>query len=83
MPWGPKDAKKHTKKASTPKKKRQWAHVADSMLESGKSEGAAIRAANAVVKGIPSVSQSRVSNPKKEDKKSRPKTRRSTVKEKK
>ena len=50
MPWKAKDAKRHTKKATTPKKKRQWAHVADSMLESGKSEGAAIRAANAVVK---------------------------------
>jgi uncharacterized protein YdaT len=50
MPWTAKDATRHTKKAKTPKKKRQWAHVADSMLSRGASEGAAIRAANAVVK---------------------------------
>lgn len=50
MPWTAKDAQRHTHKASTPKKKRQWSHVADSMLERGASEGAAIRAANAVVK---------------------------------
>lgn len=50
MPWKPEDAKRHTKKATTPKKKRQWSHVADSMLTRGASEGAAIRAANAVVR---------------------------------
>ncbi len=50
MPGGPKDAARHTKKAKSPKAKRQWAHVADSMLARGKSEGAAVRAANAVVK---------------------------------
>jgi len=49
-PWKPKDAKRHTKKADTPKRARQWAHVADNMLASGKSEGAAVRAANAAVK---------------------------------
>lgn len=44
-------AGKFTKKANTPKKRRQWDHVYHSMLASGKSEGAAIRAANASVKG--------------------------------
>jgi hypothetical protein len=50
MPWTAKDAKRHTKKANTPKKKRQWEHVADSALAKGASEGSAIRQANAVVK---------------------------------
>ena len=50
MPWTPKDATRHTKKAKSPKAKRQWAHVADSVLAKGGSEGAAIRQANAVVK---------------------------------
>jgi hypothetical protein len=49
MPWGPSDAPRHTKKARTAKQKRQWAHVSNSMLDRGKSEGAAVRAANAVV----------------------------------
>lgn len=50
MPWNPKDAKRFTKKAKSAKKKRQWSHVADSMLKRGESEGAAIRAANGVIK---------------------------------
>jgi len=50
MPWGASDATRHTKKATTPSKKRQFAHVANSMLKRGYSEGRAIRAANAVVK---------------------------------
>ena len=50
MPWEPKDATRHTKKANTAKKKRQFAHVANSMLERGASEGRAIRGANAAVK---------------------------------
>lgn len=49
MPWEPKDAYRHTHKASSPKAKRQWAHVADSALERGASEGSAIRQANSVV----------------------------------
>ena len=51
MPWGASDAQRHTKKASTPKKKRQWADVATGGLSRGLSEGAAIREANAVVAG--------------------------------
>jgi hypothetical protein len=49
MPWKASDAKKHTKKADTPKKQKQWADVADSALSRGVSEGSAIRQANAVV----------------------------------
>lgn len=44
-------AEEFTKSANTDKKKRQWQHVYDSMKKSGKSAGAAIRAANAAVKG--------------------------------
>jgi hypothetical protein len=50
MPWTPGDAKRHTKKANSPKKARQWGHVANDALEHGASEGSAIRQANAVVK---------------------------------
>ena len=53
MPWSPSEAKGHTKKANTPKKRRQWAAIANSMLESGKSEGAAIAAANAAMDSAP------------------------------
>lgn len=49
MPWTPRDAYSHTKKANTPKKQRQWAHVANSALERGLDDAAAIREANAVV----------------------------------
>jgi uncharacterized protein YdaT len=50
VPWTPRDAKRHTKKAKSGKSQRQWSHVADSMLDRGYSEGRAIRAANSVVK---------------------------------
>lgn len=50
MPWSAQDAKSHTKKASSPKKKKQWSAVANSALKRGASEGSAIRQANAVVK---------------------------------
>lgn len=50
MPWPPEDAEKKTKKASSPKAKRQWADVADSVLSKTGDEGRAIREANAVVK---------------------------------
>lgn len=50
MPWKPSDALRHTKKARSPKAKRQFAHVANSMLERTGDEGIAIRAANAVVR---------------------------------
>lgn len=50
MPWRSTSAKRFTGKAKSKTAKRQWAHVANSMLKSGKSKGAAIRAANGVVK---------------------------------
>ena len=50
MPWKSKDAGRHTKKAKSGKSQRQWSHVANSMLSRGYSEGAAVRAANGVVK---------------------------------
>jgi hypothetical protein len=43
-------AEKHTKKADTPKAKRQWQHVRDSEAARGASKGEAIRKANAVVR---------------------------------
>jgi hypothetical protein len=52
MPWKPGDAKSKTKAASTPKAKRQWAHVANSALARGASEGSAVRQASAVVKHV-------------------------------
>jgi uncharacterized protein YdaT len=50
MPWKAKDAKRHTKKAKSPKRKRQWREVANSVLRRTGDEGRAIRAANSVVK---------------------------------
>jgi hypothetical protein len=51
MPWtSNKDAKRHTRKANTPKKQRMWRHVAEGMRKRGYGEGAAVRAANGVVK---------------------------------
>lgn len=50
MPWSPRDASSKTKKAKSPTAKRQWAHVADSVLRKTGDEGRAIREANAVVK---------------------------------
>lgn len=50
MPWSPKDASRHTKKAKSPVAKRQWRDVANSVLERTGSEGRAVREANAVVK---------------------------------
>jgi hypothetical protein len=50
MPWASGDARRHSKRADTPKKQRQWADVADSALARTGDEGRAIREANAVVK---------------------------------
>lgn len=49
MPWTPRDAYRHTKRASTPALQRQWSHVANSELEKTGDEALAIRAANSVV----------------------------------
>jgi hypothetical protein len=50
MPWQPKEAKRKTHKANTPKKQRQWSDVANSVLAKTGDEGRAVREANAVVK---------------------------------
>ena len=47
MPWTSSDAK--TLKAKSPKAKRQWAHVANSVLARTGNDARAIRAANAAV----------------------------------
>ena len=49
MPWKPSQATKHDKQAKTPKLKRKWAHIANSVLESTGSEARAIRAASSKV----------------------------------
>ena len=50
MPWSARDAKAKTKKASSPKAKRQWAKVANKVLGDTGDEGKAVRIANAAVK---------------------------------
>lgn len=49
MPWTAQDAQKKTKKADTDAKKKKWAKIANAALRSGKSEGSAIRIANAAM----------------------------------
>ena len=49
MPWQPRDATRHTAKATTAKLRRMWAHVANQVLKDTKSEARAVRAANAAV----------------------------------
>jgi hypothetical protein len=50
MPWQAKDAKAKTKKATSPKAKRQWAKVANKVLGDTGDEAKAVRIANAAVK---------------------------------
>jgi len=50
MPWTPNSAGRHTKKAKSPKAKRQWAAVANNVLQETGDEGRAIASANAAVK---------------------------------
>ena len=50
MPWRPSDVSGKTKKAKSPKSKRQWSKIANKLLASGKPEGQAIREANGVIK---------------------------------
>lgn len=49
MPWRSSQAKAHTQRANTPKRKRQWAHTANNVLKRTGDEARAIRTANAVV----------------------------------
>jgi cation transport regulator ChaB len=55
MPWSPNDGPaRHTKKANTPAKQKQWAKVANKVREDSGDEGKAVRIANAAVKKHPS-----------------------------
>lgn len=49
MPWKPGDASKHTKRATSAAKMRQWSTIANSVLEKTGDEAKAIKIANAAV----------------------------------
>lgn len=49
MPWTPRDATSHTKKAKSTAAKRQWSAPADAVLKKTGDEGRAVRIANAAV----------------------------------
>jgi uncharacterized protein YdaT len=49
MPWTVRDVPGKTKKAATPKRKRQWVDIANSALARGLPEATAIKMANGVV----------------------------------
>ncbi len=51
MPWTPSSGpSRHTKKASTPAKKKAWSATANAVLKKTGDEGRAVRIANSVVK---------------------------------
>lgn len=50
MPWTPSDASKKTKKAKSPKSKRQWSATANAVLKRTGDDASAIKIANAAVK---------------------------------
>ena len=52
MPWTPKDAAGKTKKANSPKKRRQWSKIANKLLKSGVPEGKAIQEASGTIKRL-------------------------------
>lgn len=60
MPWKPEDAPRHDKDANTPKKRRQWAHIANSALKRALEKGepkkdaevSAIRQASGTVESL-------------------------------
>lgn len=55
MPWSPSDGpSRHTKKANSPAKRKQWADVANKVREESGDEGKAVRIANAAVNKHPS-----------------------------
>lgn len=49
MPWSPKDAVHSTKKARSPKAKRQWSKVANKILAETGNDALAKREANSVI----------------------------------
>ena len=50
MPWTSRDAHRHTHRAKSARRSRQWSEVANSVLRRTGDEGAAVRAANGVVR---------------------------------
>jgi hypothetical protein len=52
MPWTSAEAVKHTKKASSSKKKQIWSEVANKQLDKSGDDASAVRVANYVVKGM-------------------------------
>ena len=50
MPWIQSDSIKHTKKATSSSKKKQWEEVANSVLKKTGDEGKAVKIANGVIK---------------------------------
>jgi uncharacterized protein YdaT len=55
MPWKPNEGPaRHTQKADTPAKRKQWADTANAVLKKSGDEGKAVRIANAAVKNHPS-----------------------------
>jgi Holliday junction resolvase-like predicted endonuclease len=50
MPWTAADAKRHTHRANTPKKKKKWAEVANHVLQQQHDDAMAIRIANDAIK---------------------------------
>lgn len=55
MPWSSDDGPaRHTKKATTPAKKKQWSDIANKVRTESGDEGKAVRIANAAVKNHPS-----------------------------
>lgn len=53
MPWTEDDATAHTHKATTPRLRAMWAHVANGAKRRGESDASAIRIANAAVERVP------------------------------
>jgi uncharacterized protein YdaT len=50
MPWTSRDVSKHNKSVKSPKRRRQWSEVANSILERTGDDARAIRGANSAVK---------------------------------
>ena len=50
MPWSIKDVSRHNRGVKSPKRKRQWAAMANAVLEKTGDDGRAIRIANSAVK---------------------------------
>src|ERR1700683_1654283 len=52
MPWQPADVSRHNRSVKSPKRKKQWSAIANSVLKSSGDEGKAIRIANGLAKQL-------------------------------